>query len=185
MKLFDYIRRMCTKHRTADEELYQLLMDMIYEERPYQKSDIGDDMFLIDQLFSSWWKPRFLIDEKTKCAYEFMDIHELLTTVKAEDIDWKSLKNLPEAAINTAKYLSFHYPSFIGNYRNGVGEVRWRLNPDGSYYMDDDGFGMTDDDEVIIYGYVDRKGKPLTKFKYILSYKELDEMRQQAESKLQ
>ena len=30
--------------------------------------------------------------------------------------------------------------------------------------MDDDGFGMTDDEEITIYGYIDHKGKVVSKF---------------------
>ena len=38
------------------------------------------------------------------------------------------------------------------------------MNPDGRYYMDDDGFGMTGDEEVTIYGFIDKTGKALVKF---------------------
>ena len=49
-------------------------------------------------------------------------------------------------------------------YKNGVAEVEWQLNPDGMYYRDDDGFGMTDDEEINLYGAIDRKGKVVKKF---------------------
>ena len=184
MNLFDKINRMSAKPGTLDEKMYQLFKDKRYEDRPYKKESIGDGMFLIYQLFWSWWKPRYLIDEKAKCAYEFMDGNEYLTTVTADDIDWESLKGLPTKAISTARSLSFHYPSFVYGYRNGVAEVSWQLNPDGHYYMDDDGFGMTDDEEITIYGYVDRTGKPLTKFKYVKDSNQMKEMRRQAENKM-
>lgn len=49
-------------------------------------------------------------------------------------------------------------------YKNGVAEVEWQLNPDGMYYRDEDGFGMTDDEEIKLYGAIDRKGKVVKKF---------------------
>lgn len=45
-----------------------------------------------------------------------------------------------------------------------MAKVSWQINPDGRYYMDDDGFGMTDDEEITIYGYIDHKGKVVSKF---------------------
>ena len=45
-----------------------------------------------------------------------------------------------------------------------MAEVEWQLNPDGMYYRDEDGFGMTDDEEINLYGTIDRKGKVVKKF---------------------
>ena len=39
-----------------------------------------------------------------------------------------------------------------------------REGPDGMYYRDEDGFGMTDDEEINLYGAIDRKGKVVKKF---------------------
>lgn len=38
--------------------------------------------------------------------------------------------------------------------------------PDGRYYMDEDGFGMTDDKEVEMYGYINEEGKVTGKFRF-------------------
>ena len=70
---------------------------------------------------------------------------------------------------------------FIRQFKNGVAQVSWQLNPDGRYYMDEDGFGMTDDEEVEIYGFIDMEGKVLVKFRNIEDYGELEVMRKQAE----
>ena len=58
------------------------------------------------------------------------------------------------------KYIRF---IFLG-IKNGVAEVEWQLNPDAMYYRDEDGFGMTDDEEIKFYGAIDRKGKVVKKF---------------------
>lgn len=58
--------------------------------------------------------------------------------------------------------------------------MSWQINPDGRYYMDDDGYGMTDDEEITIYSYVDRAGKPLVKIRCIKNYSELEQMEQDA-----
>ena len=51
--------------------------------------------------------------------------------------------------------------------------------------MDDDGFGMTDDEEITVYGFIDAKMNVLVKFQYIGDdYERLTEMRREAEEKL-
>lgn len=181
MNLFEKINRMNDQPGTFEEKMYRLLMDKRYNSRPYEKKSLADGMSLINQSICGWWKPRFLIDDRHKCAYEFMDGDERLTTVTEDDIDWESLRGLSEKAIERAKSLSFHYPSFIYTFRKSVAEVCWQLNPDGYYFMDDDGYGMTNDEEINIYGYVDRTGKPVTKFRYVEDTDELQKIRQQAE----
>ena len=165
-----------------DEKLYQLLTTDRYNNRPYETNNLGEGMAVINETMWGWWKPRYLVNHNTKCAYEFIDGNQCLLTVSEDDIDWDSLKDLPEDAIGRARALSFHFPSFIRGFKNGVAEVSWQLNPDGRYYMDDDGFGMTDDEEIEIYGFIDQNAKVVVKFKNINEcYDELDKMRKQAE----
>ena len=93
-----------------------------------------------------------------------MDKGQKLVTVTLDDIDWDSLKNLSEDAQMTAKALSFHFPSFIRKFENGVAQVSWQLNPDGRYYMDEDGYGMTDDEELRSMDSLTQKDKVVVKF---------------------
>lgn len=39
-----------------------------------------------------------------------------------------------------------------------------QINPDGRYFADEDGYGMTDDEEITLVGYIDRRGKAVGKF---------------------
>ena len=81
--------------------------------------------------------------------------------------------------------MSAQFPTFIRGFRNGVAEVSWQLNPDGRYYMDDDGFGMTNDEEITIYGFIDQNANVVVKFRNINKrYGELDKMRKEAEEKV-
>lgn len=184
MGIYDRINKM-PGVESPEEKLYKVLNTDEYKERPYDVSDLGEGMAVVSETMWGWWKHRFLINHNTKCAYEFMDKDQKLVTVTLDDIDWESLKNLPENAQNTARHLSFHFPSFILKFENGVAQVSWQLNPDGRYYMDEDGFGMTDDDEIEIYGFIDTKGRVVVKFRNINEcYSELDTMRKEAERRL-
>ena len=169
---------------SPEEKLYKVLNTDEYKIRPYEYTDLGEGMAVISETMWGWWKHRFLINHNTKCAYEFMNSDQKLVTVTQDDVDWDSLKELPEDVQRTARALSFNFPSFIRKFQNGVAEVSWQLNPDGRYYMDEDGFGMTDDEEVEIYGFIDQNAKVLVKFKNIKDYGELDTMRKIAEGKV-
>lgn len=168
-------------NKSTEEKLYEVLQSNTYKSSLYKIEDLGEGMAVLYQNIWGWYKPRFALNHNSKTAFEFMDSYERLVTVTAEDIDWTSLKKLPEATIYRAECLSFQFPSFIRGFRNGVARVDWQLNPDGRYYMDDDGYGMTADEEIEIYGFIDAKGKVLVKFKAIKDRKELETMRKKAE----
>lgn len=149
---------------SEEEKLYRELCLSQYQGLSLVQNDLGEDMALVTQVIGRYWKPRYLMDKEARCAYEFMSIDEVLQIVTNEDIDWDSLKGLPQDAFDRAKAHSFHFPGHVYQYKNGVAEVEWQLNPDGMYYRDEDGFGMTDDEEINLYGAIDRKGKVVKKF---------------------
>lgn len=149
---------------SEEEKLYKRLCAPQYKDYPYELRDLGEGMTLVNQVIGEYWKPRYLMDNEAKCAYEFMSGSETLQCVTDDDIDWYSIKDLPQDALDRAQRHSFHFPGYISEYKDGVAEVRWQLNPDGMYYRDEDGFGMTDDEEINLYGTIDRKGKVIKKF---------------------
>ncbi len=180
MGIVDVVNKF-VKRECEAEKLYKELNTAKYQDRPFETEDLGEDMSIVNEAIWEYWKPRYLMDHQAKCAYEFMNRDQCLVTVKLDDINWDSLTNVDKEAVRRAKELDFHFPSFILKYQNGVAQVRWQLNPDGMYYMDEDGYGMTDDVEVNIYGFIDRKGNVLSKFRYIKTDDELKEMRGEAE----
>lgn len=149
---------------SEEKKLYRELCLSQYQGLPLVQNDLGEDMALVTQVIGRYWKPRYLMDKEARCAYEFMSIDEVLQIVTDEDIDWDSMKGLPQDAFDRAKAHSFHFPGHVYQYKNGVAEVEWQLNPDGMYYRDEDGFGMTDDEEINLYGSIDKKGKVVKKF---------------------
>ncbi len=169
--------------RTDAEWLYLELM-VNYEER--NKEDLGEDMSVINVLPWRYWKPYYLVDHRAKKAYRWLGSGETLQTVSLDDIDWDKLKaeKISESVLARAENLSFHFPSFIYKYDQGVAVVKWQLNPDGMYYMDSDGYGMTDDVEFNIYGVIDRTGKVVVKFRPIKKHSETDDMMEEAKAQL-
>ena len=167
--------------KTDKERLYDDIM-RDWEARGINISNLGEDMAVGEQVIRRYWKPRFLIDHLNRTAVEFMSLSETLLTVSHDDIMWETLASASKEALSRANDLSFHFPSFIYRYKNDVTEVVWQLNPDGMYYMDEDGFGMTPDEKYNIYGFIDRQGRVLSKFRHISSDGELDDMRREAQN---
>ena len=163
------------------EWLYEMLGTEKYKTASYKTYDLDEGMTVLCESMEEWWKVRYLLNHNTKRAYEFMNSRRELVAVTENDIDWESLEDLPKEAQDCAKMLSAQFPTFIHKFGNGVAVIRWQLNPDGRYYMDDGGFGMTNDEEIEIYGFIDQNAKIVVKFKNIKDNEELKAMKKQAE----
>lgn len=185
MGLYEKISRMSEEPGSYDEKMYRLLVDEKYSSGEYRRCDLGEGMEVIDQRIWGWWKPRFLLNHNLMTAYEWMWANRQLAIVDREHIDWKSMKKLPDEAMAQLCAYSFSFPSFIRKYHNGVALVQWQLIPDGRYWMDDDGYGMTGDVELNIYGFIDTQANIVSKFHYYsddqLEHHILDKVRRQAE----
>lgn len=171
--------------KSFDEKLYMVLSTMDFNREGYDVSKIGEGMSVIEQSIWGWWKQRYLIDHNNGRAYEIMDGNMNFVNFTTEDIDWESIDKLPEKAILRAQSMSAQFPTFIRKFSNGIAEVSWQLNPDGKYYMDEDGYGMTDDKEITVYGYIDTEMNVLVKFQYVgEDWDRLKKMRCEAEIEL-
>lgn len=166
------------------KQLYKDALDLA-QQRGYYLEKYSDEMSVLSASIGGWWKPQIILDDKDKTAVRFMSSLERLCCITRDDIDWESMKGLSAECIKRAENFDAHFPTNIRGGKGGVAEVEWQINPDGRYFMDSDGFGMSDDEEVSLYGYIDRHGKPLCKFTYVgENYKKLDALRAQANKAL-
>lgn len=167
------------------KELHVLLSSTRFNDWRYEIGELGEEISVIKQCIGGWWKQRYFVDENKSLAYEIMDEGMTFTNFTTDDIDWKSLESLPDYMIERARRLSALFPTFVSCFQNGVAKVSWQLNPDGRYYRDDDGYGMTDDEETTVYGFIDTEMNVLVKFQYVGNdWERLKEMRREAERKL-
>lgn len=165
MKLFDvFKKRNAPTTKEPARKLYDKLMSPEYQ-LIYNFEDYGENMTIAKEVILQYWKPRFLLDHNTKCAYEFMTGGEVLCKVTDDDIDWESLKGLSEECLRRVHSRDAHFPTLVRTFHDGIAEVSWQVNPDGMYYMDEDGYGMTPDEEVELIGSIDRQGNVVKKFR--------------------
>ncbi len=164
------------------KELYIELEKPYYDDYPYNRmKDWGEGMELVEEVIDNYWRERFLINHETKEAYELMDQGLTLTFLSKDDVDWESVKTLEHN--NNAYTFSAYYQRFaVDKFKNGVALVEWTLYPDGRYFMDEDGYGMEDNEKSALYGFIDRKAHVVVPFQ-AKGRKELEQQRTVAETK--
>lgn len=154
---------------TEAQEMYQTLLkyDETLRNLPYKTEDDPDEgISIISEVIYGWWKQRWVMNHNKKTAFEFIDQNENLVAITDNDIDWDSLNGLEQEYIDRAHRHYAGFPTIIRGFNNGVANVEWQLNPDGQYFMDEDGFGMTDDVEIALWGKIDCNGHIIEKFHY-------------------
>lgn len=174
MNIFEIVMRIITNghlppEMTRAQRLYAELSANrdAFSKNPFSiKDDPEEGVSIISETIYGWWKQRYVMNHRNKTAFEFIDRNKNLVAVTYDDIDWHSLEGLPEKAISRAKYLSAVYPTMIYGFKDGISVVEWQLNPDGRYFRDEDGYGMTDDEEISIKGKIDVNGHIVQKFHY-------------------
>lgn len=164
------------------KELYDaFFVEHTFSVKGDDRSDLGEDMEVYAYSDGSRWRKYLMVDHREQKAYRLRNDCKWrhFTT---DDIDEASIESLPQKAKDNAHSLSISYPYSFGHFKNGVSEVEWQLIPDGMYFMDSDGYGMTDDVETPLYAMIDRHLNVLVKFRFInRDYDQLKVMRAEAE----
>ena len=95
----------------------------------------------------------------------------LITLVEHGEVKFLTEADIEPSAMRLIKqqcpYLAFkaRYRFWVFPFTGSKAAVEWTVRPDGSYYADSDGFGMTDDCEITLHGFIDTDGRPIGKFK--------------------
>lgn len=164
------------------KELYIELQKSVYDQRPYHRmKDWGEGMEIVEEAISDYWRERFLINHEAKEAYKLMDSSLHLTFISEKDVDWDGVESL-ENNRNAYCYSAYYQRFAVEQFKNGVALVEWTLYPDGQYFMDDDGYGMEDNEASVLYGFIDRHARVVVPFQ-AKTWKELEIQRKTAEQR--
>lgn len=164
------------------KELYNELQKPMYDERPFSRmKNWGEGMEIVEEVISDYWRERFLIDHNAKEAFQLMDRGLMLTFISKDDVDWTGVETL-ENNHNAYAFSAYYQRFAVEKFKNGVALVKWTLYPDGYYFMDEDGYGMEDNDESALYGFIDKKARVVIPFQ-AKGWEELEKQRPEAESR--
>lgn len=95
----------------------------------------------------------------------------LITLVEHGEVKFLTEADIEPSALRLIKqqcpYLAFkaRYRFWVFPFTGSKAAVEWTVRPDGSYYADSDGFGMTDDCEITLHGFINTKGRPIGQFR--------------------
>lgn len=121
---------------------------------------LGDKILRIDSSDGSMWLCRN--DGGTRRLITLVEHGEVKFLTEA-DIESSTLRLIK----HQCPYLAFkaHYRFWVFPFTGSKATVEWTVRLDGSYYADSDGFGMTDDEEITLHGFIDTNGRPIGKFR--------------------
>ena len=121
---------------------------------------LGDKILRIDSSDGSMWLCR-----------NDGDTRRLITLVEHGEVKFLTEADIEPSALRLIKqqcpYLAFkaRYRFWVFPFTGNKAAVEWTVCPDGSYYADSDGFGMTDDEEITLHGFINTKGRPIGQFR--------------------
>lgn len=146
---------------TTDTEHRKILDDIEANPSRYEiRQLLGDKILRIDSSDGSMWLCRN--DGGTR---------RLITLVEHGEVKFLTEADIEPSTLWLIKhqcpYLAFkaHYRFWVFPFTGSKAAVEWTVRPDGSYYADSDGFGMTDDEEITLHGFIDTNGRPIGKFR--------------------
>lgn len=121
---------------------------------------LGDKILRINSSDGSMWLCRN--DGGTRRLITLVEHGEVKFLTEA-DIEPSTLRLIK----HQCPYLAFkaRYRFWVFPFTGSKAAVEWTVRPDGSYYADSDGFGMTDDEEITLHGFIDTNGRPIGKFR--------------------
>lgn len=146
---------------TTDTEHRKILDDIEANPSRYEiRRLLGDKIFRIDSSDGSMWLCRN--DGGTRRLITLVEHGEVKFLTEA-DIEPSTLRLIK----HQCPYLAFkaRYRFWVFPFTGSKAAVEWTVRPDGSYYADSDGFGMTDDEEITLHGFIDTNGRPIGKFR--------------------
>lgn len=143
------------------KQLYKKLSADFKTEKRYSFADRGEGMMLTRE---NNGKRVFLVNKEKKEAWELVNALGTFSLWNASAVEISSIFEMQGGAQRNAISVKVPYYFDIEDYSNGVTLVAWTLQQDGCNYADSDGYGMTDDEEINIYAYIDKEGHIIVPF---------------------
>lgn len=128
--------------------------------------NIGENM----AVYSGEGKSFTVINKKTGEARMFVSANGELLAAENE-INFEAIKrDCPN--FNGCKVVEYWFGRY-SNFKNGICALCWTISPDGRYFADEDGYGMEDNDEEMVYCIINKKMEIIVPFQPMNDVKEM------------
>lgn len=134
------------------KKLYNLLNQDFETEKYYSFANRCEGIYQVSEKNG---KRLFIYDTNKKCAYELVGSTGTFSHWNASAIEIAAILDYPKGLVMSIMSCKTKYYFGFENFRNGVTEVIWMVQPDGIYWADSDGYGMTDDNEIKLRAFID------------------------------
>lgn len=160
--------------------LYSMLQRFWFRHKEYETLDLGEGMSVIKYADEHVEQYRFLVDNTAKKAYVFINESCDMPTVYPKDINWQSLPRRINIHQRTLSWLERQcgglLPTIIHEYHDGVAMVSWNVQPVIEQPYNSDLYT----NEITLYGFIDREGRVMVRFRTITDKKFLLRMQRRA-----
>lgn len=173
-------RRERENRRWNLEPTYEDLMAEIEKRKEYADfylQDLGEGMIRFRSK-GSGNKHYILVNTSLKKMYTLVKADGEIVGFTREDVDWDNIDGFENNGAERMLLAQYYFG--VDKYENGIARISWMLYPEGRYFADETGFGMEDNDQVMVYAYIDKECNVLVKFQNMESPEKQKELYQQA-----
>lgn len=143
------------------EELYKELASDFNTEKQYFFADRGEGMM---QGWERDGRRIFLVNTEKEVAFELVNVVGSFSRWNISAVEVASVLDMPAHIQRSIISTKVDYYFGVDDFKDGFALVVWTIQPDGQYFADSDGFGMTHDQELNLYAYIDKNATFLVPF---------------------
>jgi len=110
-------------------------------------------------------REEILVNTETKEVWTMVDENGHLVGFTKDDIDWEAIRKLEHSGSAYTMTADYGGIGRMSDFYNGKCTLCWTLYPDGRYFADEDGYGMEDNEEVVVYALIDKHMHVLSPFR--------------------
>lgn len=126
----------------------------------YERHDLGQGVYFVclGRSHACW-----LYNEATDALLPLVTRNGSVLFLKRTDLESGAVELIEREC--PGRMMSADFRFWVYPFKEGKAQVEWTVRPDGRYWADEDGYGMTDDEEISLRGEITADGRPVGLFR--------------------
>lgn len=125
----------------------------------YDMRELGEDVYFV-QLNRG--RACWIYNERKAILIPLVSRDGSVLFLNESDIEDKAIELIENECPQYLMSANFRF--WVYPFKDGQASVEWTVRPDGMYWADEDGYGMTDDEAITLCGKITPDGKQVGKF---------------------